>query len=195
VNQTSTEIVNEAINYFEPSYLMFYVTIILVAVTLFYAIQTRSTVNAIKQSSELTVKPFVKFSIINYFYDHICLQIVNVGSGPAVNVESEYVIKSGNEKTESTWNATLLIPNHKEKFFIEINGKEETHISYFKKNNVIIETKIKYQNIFGKKFEEKEIINVSELVTSDSKQRFLEKGDPLERIADMLYEIKLKMKF
>ncbi len=162
------------------------VTAILVGVTIFYAYQSKRTVDVLKHSTDLTIRPFVKFSIVEFAWNQIAFQISNVGNGPATNVEAEFRI---NDEEITYWNTALLPANSKERFMLEIENKIQTSPEFFKNNQATINAKVKFRNMISESFSHEEIINVTDLVTKDSKHRLLESNEPLDKIAKLLDRI------
>ena len=142
-------------DFFETNLMLVFATLILVGVTAFYAIQTRKTVSAIEKSTEVSIIPFVKFSFVSFFYSNFCLELLNAGKGPAINVKASYTIKQGdNSKIE--YECDILNVNQKEQFYLEIGGEIQTTLDYFKKNETIVETSVYFENVSGKKFSKTE---------------------------------------
>ena len=188
MNHTSTEIMSESIDYFEPAYLLTFITISLVLVTAYYAIQTRKTVKILEYSAKLSIKPIVKFYVVNFFSEHLDLEIRNLGNGPALKLKTSYVVRSvSNSKKE--WSTEIFAPKEKERFLIRIEGKVQSSPSYFKNHETIIDTRIEYEDMEGEKYDFTDTINVTEQVEHDSDDRILKEGNGYDKISRMLEKI------
>ena len=58
-------------------------TTALVGVTVYYATQTKKSVDAIKESTKIQFMPYIKGTIFNIGPSSIVLRLQNIGKGPA----------------------------------------------------------------------------------------------------------------
>src|SRR4026209_2526166 len=99
------------------NYYIIILTSALVGVTIYYAIQTKRNVDAIKESTivqkeatKAQFMPLIKPSIFNVGPVSIVLDIINVGKGPARELEVEFYIEELPDARRK-WKQSLLMPN------------------------------------------------------------------------------------
>ena len=163
--------------HFTDSQLMIIVTLILVGVTAYYAVQTK-TVNEMKKASELSILPFLKPTLNQIGPVALDLMIQNIGNGPAQNIKLEYELE-GKIETQKKYEKILLKPNEKEEFFIPISKTEtQTNYEYFKNNKTILNIKGEYEDVLGKSHTCNDKINVTEYVKQmeSNKVRYVKDG-------------------
>jgi hypothetical protein len=182
------------------NYYILILTSALVGVTLYYAIQTKKNVDAIKESTiaqkEATKAqfiPFIKVSIFNIGPADIVLDIINVGKGPARELEVEFYIKELPE-TRREWKQSLLMPNDSRRFPIPKNATDhELGIDFFKEKQITLIMEAKYKNIFDENKYNKEIIDLTAYVKQFSSTISLFQENPLDKIHSKIETISKDM--
>jgi len=165
-------------------------TIALVGITAYYALQTRNTVNAVKISAELSIRPHLKGTINMMGPVAINLMISNVGNGPAQTINLQYSLENVDDSGRN-WNKPLLMSKDKEEFFIPTSeNTTEMGIDYFKNNPSILHITGEYYDLLGKKYSMNDSINITEYVAQFQQTQIRYKEDPLEKIANYLEKIK-----
>lgn len=127
-------------------------TIALVAITGYYAKQTKNTVSVLKRTAELSVRPYLKGSFQQIGPVAGDLKIQNIGNGPANKIELSYWIE-GKDETKRSWTKPLLMPNESDEFFIMKNDKEHVlDIVYFENDQTTIKIYGKYSDILNNEY-------------------------------------------
>jgi heme/copper-type cytochrome/quinol oxidase subunit 2 len=149
------------------NYYLVFSTVVLVGVTIYYAIQTKrsaeatkSTVDVMKESTKAQFLPYVKASLISIGPMAVALDIINAGKGPAKELTVEFAL--GDKKVQTNkWTQPLLVSGDFRRFPIPTDSGTEINIDHFKKNKTILHIESKYNDIFDQKHSNNETIDVT----------------------------------
>jgi hypothetical protein len=189
------------------SYIIAFSTIILVIVTGYYALQTRNTVEAVKSSAEIGVRPFLKGSMRARGPGSLRLQIENIGKGPANNVHIEYRTESASrvslsnpqpsilDTTPRNWSSEVIMSNEIEQFFLTGPNKNIVYsFDYFHNSPTTIFITGSYSDILGNQYFINQQIDVTAYTHEQEKIFHILKKDPLNDIASSIKEIERVVK-
>lgn len=169
-------------------------TIVLVCVTGYYAKQTKKTVDVLKETSVLSIRPHLKGTFQNIGPVSGDLLIRNVGNGPATKINIGFWIESKDE-TKKSWTKPLMMPNDSEEFFIPKNDKESVfNMDFFSNNQTTIRIVGEYYDILNNKYEINDFIDVTAYVKQleQTKNRYKEPAE--EKISDGIDKISDSLK-
>lgn len=165
------------------------VTLALVGITAYYAYQTRNTVNAVRASSEMSIRPHLKGTIKMMGPLNCSLLISNVGNGPANRINLQYWIENI-EQSRRNWTKPLLMPKDKEEFFIARDQNNiETSIQFFQNNPSVLRITGEYEDMIGNTHTIDDSINITEYVTQFEQTSIRFEEDALDRIVRQLENI------
>jgi hypothetical protein len=152
------------------NYYLVFSTLILVGVTIYYAIQTKRsadatmrTVNVIEESTRAQFLPYVKASLASLGPMGLALDIINTGKGPAKDLIVEFTLTDKKKQT-SKWTQPLLVPGDFRRFPIPTDSGTEINIDHFKQNKTIMHIECNYMDIFDQRRSSKETIDVTSYV-------------------------------
>jgi hypothetical protein len=135
-----------------------------------------------KEATKAQFIPFIRASIFNIGPVNVVLDIINVGKGPARELEIEFYMDELPE-TRRKWKQSLLMPNDFRRFPIpKSGGDHESGIDFFKENQITLIMEAKYKNIFNEDKYNKEIIDVTGYVKQFSSTISLFQENPLDKI-------------
>lgn len=136
---------------------LFWVTIVLVGVTSFYAIQTWKLVRVpfLPVLRPLFAQHMVKNNDIL-----LKLQIRNIGPGVATDITVKYSVKNTNNTSQSE-KIELLEPKTISKHLNLDHLPAITTQSYYSQQKVIVSIKLNYKDIFGKRHHYKTELDAS----------------------------------
>lgn len=164
-------------------------TIVLVCVTGYYAKQTKNTVDVLKKTAELSIRPYLKGTFQQIGPVAGDLLIKNIGNGPANKIELSYWIDAYNE-TKRDWVKPLLMPNEGEEFFIMKNEKEHVFDNtYFENNQTTIRIVGKYFDILDNEYKIDDTIDLTEYVKQWKKTSVRYKEPPEQEISKSIEKI------
>jgi hypothetical protein len=136
------------------NYYLVFSTVVLVGVTIYYAVQTKrsaeatkSTVDVMKESTKAQFLPYVKASLVSIGPMAVALDIINAGKGPAKELTVEFALEDEKVQTNK-WSQPLLVPGDFRRFPIPTDSGTEINIDHFKKNKTILRIESKYKDIF-----------------------------------------------
>jgi hypothetical protein len=164
-------------------------TIVLVCITGYYAKQTKNTVEVLRKTAELSVRPYLKGTFQPIGPVAGDLLIKNVGNGPAHKIELSYWIESKDE-TRRNWTKPLLMPNDGDEFFIPKNEKENVFDNtFFENNQTTIRIEGKYFDILGNEYKIDDHVDVTSYVKQWKKTSMRYKEPPIEEISKSIEKI------
>lgn len=189
------------------SYVIAFATIILVIVTAYYALQTKNTVQAVKDSAEISLRPFLKGSMRSRSPGSLRLQIENMGKGPANNVQIEYRTESASsipisnptpsilDNSPRIWSAEVIMPNEIERFFLTGPNKNIVYsFDYFHDSPTTIFITGSYSDILGNTYFINQQIDVTAYTHEQEKIFHILKTDHLADVSRSLKEIERVLK-
>lgn len=164
-------------------------TAVLVIVTGYYAKQTKNTVDVLKRTAELSVRPHLKGTFQQIGPVAGDLKIQNVGNGPANRIELSYWIDSKDE-TKRNWTKPLLMPNDSDEFFIPKNENQPAFDNvYFEDNQTTIRITGKYFDILDNEYKIDDSIDVTAYVKQWKKTSVRYKESPEQEISKSIEKI------
>jgi hypothetical protein len=159
------------------------VTAVLVGVTGFYAWQTKKTVESLEKSTRYQFYPFLKAYLGMKGPTHLELIIMNVGKGPAKDVEVEFLVEAS-PNTRKKWRHQLLMPDDFQKFLVPKNESEvETEIAYFENNQTTLRIKTSYSDLLNNPLSNEQTIDVTSYVKQFKNIFSVFREEPIENIA------------
>lgn len=129
-----------------------FATILLVAVTGYYAIQTRRTVQQMKKSTEAEFLPHLRMSVGFGEGPLIELFVTNVGKAAAVGVQATFRIEELEDSIRS-WTSPLLVSGESVRFPIPVGkDKYEYTVRFFEQQQSTLLFQASYSDIFGEPY-------------------------------------------
>ena len=123
----------------------------------------------------------------------IVLDIINVGKGPARELDVEFYIKEQAE-IRRRWKQSLLMESDYRRFPIpKSNTDYEFSIDFFKENQTTLVMEAKYKNIFNEDKYNKEVIDLTTYVKQFSSTMSLFQENPLNKIESKIESISKDM--
>jgi len=144
-------------------------TLLLALATLYQALKTGDTVNQMKESRKIELRPKVKVFLHMAAITYATLKIQNVGRGPALGIDLQIILKKDQNIVETR--------SVKSKIMLALEDAElilpDGLINNLLQSITSIEVKGSYTDTFGEKIEEQETISVKEFVDNVKNARFL----------------------
>jgi hypothetical protein len=142
----------------DVNWALFWATLSLVGVTIFYAIQTWRLVR-VAYTPVLRAVLVTSYSGPNYRLD---IEVENIGVGTAVSIRGEYSINNGSKHNVVV---SLLRPNEKHRRIPLNELPDIENRSYYETNPTMIRIELKFKDIFNHNFTYKESLDGSDFAT------------------------------
>ncbi|GEM_PF-3115470 len=167
-----------------------FATVLLVAVTGYYAVQTRRTVEQMRKSAEAEFLPHLRMSVGFGEGPWIELFVTNVGKASAIGVQTNFRIQEL-ENSMRTWTSPLLVSGESVRFPIPVGkDKRQETIRFFEQQQSTLVFKAEYSDIFGKPYSVSDSIDITKYVKQLSSAPVLLPRTELGMIKEALEQIR-----
>ena len=168
------------------------VTLLLVLVTGYYAMQTRRTVSEMRKATVAQFRPHLKLSLDFMGPVSIMMKITNVGRGAALNVDIRFWTSRNNIKQ---WSVSVLEAGDYERFFIPTTpGKHRKSMNYFKQNPTVLKMEGSHTDIPGENHQVEDEIDLTRFVKQVAGVSQLYREPELQKIAREIEKMRRTLK-
>jgi len=186
----------------EASWTLASVTIVLVIITIWYAIETRRIVKRMDMEREESYRPVITFQLIPWQPNLLKLRIQNIGNGPAFDVKGSIKTFTNSGQIPIPWSYPLLGKDKYEEFGFAIQSDDGIKTIYkldeIRSNVIETQVELVYTSIHGKQYKLEESIKVQEVTNDWIASKMMATQDHpdrlLPRIAKTLEEISNKIR-
>ncbi|MGD0496460.1 MAG: hypothetical protein ABSB28_10580 [Candidatus Bathyarchaeia archaeon] len=172
------------------------VTVVLVIINTFYAMQTRQTIKEMEKARKADFLPHVRAELSFLGPVFLILKATNFGKGPATDIRTEITFLPSNEKR--VWQQAIMSPNE----FIRIL-LPDGNLAKVLERSAEITAKGEYKDVFGQTFKIDERMDVKAFIDEATQLRpILERDlarlvedikDKLDGIERELHDIRLQL--
>lgn len=154
------------------------VTVVLVVINAFYAMQTRQTIKVMEKARKTDFLPHVRAELSFYGPFLLILKATNFGKGPATNVEAEITFLPSSEKR--VWQQETMAPNE----FIRIILPDGS-LGRVLERSAEITVKGKYKDVFGQTFPINERMDVKTFIDEAMRLQPILESDLASHVKDI----------
>lgn len=170
----------------EASWALVGVTIVLVAITAWYAMETHRTVKRMDQEREQLSRPVLTLQLIPWQPQLLKLRIQNVGNGPALGVKGviDAVMKSGS--ISAPWSYPLLGTGKYEEFGFPMpagtSNEERFRLDAIRAKVIEVRAEFTFRSVSGCQYELKDSMQIQQVTDDWLASRMMTTQDHPERI-------------
>jgi hypothetical protein len=167
----------------DPLWTSVFVTIVLVAINIFYLWQNRQVIDEMKKAREVEFMPHVRAELFFLGPIYVMLRITNFGKGPAINIKAQITfLPSG---TKRLWEQTIMSP----KEFIRILLPDGNIYRILEQSAKII-VDGEYHDIFNKTYPIHDEMDAKEFIDRATELQPILEKDLTTIVDEMKNEIK-----
>lgn len=174
----------------DPLWVSVLVTVVLVGINAFYAIQMRQTINEMEKARKTEFMPNIRAELTFLGPVFLLLRMANVGKGPAIDVKAEISFSPSNETR--LWEQGTMSPDESIRIFLPDGSLDRVCETAAR-----IMVKGDYMDIFGQKFRIDKEIDTKEFIENMKQLRQIIEPDVsriLRQINDELRELKIAVR-
>jgi len=170
----------------DPLWVSVIVTVVLVGINAFYAIQSRRTIKEMEKARKTEFMPHIRAELTFLGPVFLLLRMINVGKGPAIDVKARITFSPSNESR--LWEQGTMSPNESIRVFLP-----EGNLDKVCETAARITVKGEYMDIFGQQFRIDEEIDTKEFIENMKQlQQIIEPDMPriIRQLKDELRDLK-----